>query len=1007
VKREATPSPLGQTLARALAGLRAALHDPFAAICVLVPAGPNSVLARRTLAGQGAQLRVWFETPEGLLHEQVPARFWSGELGGETPGWRRATVAAAVARLGAAGALGRFAEVLGRPGWRQPLASALERLEGHTLSAACLAALAADASCPEHLRERAGILAALLGALDEARATDRIAAPGALAAAATAAIGGREGVGASLARGAVVLGDRELPLTLFSFLERWLAAPDREVVRIVPPGMGGLPLAPLGLAAAAGRCEVLEVPVQADLPEELGALLARLFRGESGSPAPDDGSVALARTPDDVRECVECVREVQRAIAGGVALDRIAIVLPDARQATALEEALERAELPCTFLVGRPASGLPAARLLRVVLALACGDATPARLYELLTHPALGLRGALGPDAIKGKGRWRRLLGKLALARGLDRIAAGIERLELSEALDGEDRERELAARASLVGAIRAVEEALGPLLERGPLGAHARAWGAFLQRFARRSEPRGRLLALLEPIAAASSGPELGALEARDELDALLEREVVRGNLAERSIRVLPPMSLVGGEHDVVCLLGLTEGRFPAAAHEDAILPDELLALLGARLSRALPLSREHEALERRRLAAAAGAARRRLWLSVPVLDFETERPALPSSLALEVLSALLGRRARYGDLEARVASSGGGAGPAVLRAGSRARSYPPDPEDAVGGLEHLVARLAATARLAEHARAGGKARALAALASHLVSRGVLRLHRSMFRAQSGELDAWSGLVRPDLLPAPGLDGEPISLAALCTLLEAPGEFFFRHMLRAWGPPSLRPWQPPLERRALEEQLAAVASETTAPAGEVERALVGGVLEGLEAARELGAFDQPALDQARPMVETIGRELAANEDAHGFCRRPACEGALVVAEGLPWRIVPRGRLVGEGDDAVLVDVAASVGKKRLGDRPDLVLSGLALAAAGSPPEKLKVVAASGSEGNAPFVQQVDAVLEALTEATTRARAGRFPVGDSWRFGLVGDRPGASAPEEGEEGGEP
>jgi hypothetical protein len=682
------PSPLGQALALSIERLRSELGDPYAPVTVLVPAGPNGVLARRILAGEGPQIRIWFETPEGLLREQLPVSFWRTARA-EPPGWRRSTLARIVDRFGADGELGRFAEVLRRPGWREPLASALVRLEGLTATAADLAALAADAAQPEHLRERAGLLAALFGALDEARVADGIASPAALAVAARAAIGGRDGVGASLATGAVVIGDRELPITLFSFLQQWFAI--RRVVRVIPPGMGGLRLAPFGLAVAAGACLTLDVAVEGLVPTELGTLLARLFRGEAGSPPPRDGSTAFVRTPDDARECVECVREVQRAIGRGLPLDRIAVVLPDSRQSSALEGALERAGIPCTWMVGRPARELAAAGLLRVVLDLACGDATPLRLYELLAHPAFGLRAAFGPDAVKGKGRWRRLLSQVASARGLDRIAAAVERLSIDDSVDPEEFERERGARASLVASIRAVEAALALLLEPGPLSAHARAWTAFLERFARRAESRGRLLALLEPIASASAaGPPLSTVQALEELDALLEREVVRGNLAERSIRVLAPMTLVGGEFDQICLLGLTEGRFPAATHEDAILPDDLLGALGRRIGRDLPLSREHEALERRRFAAAVGATRQKLWLSIPMLDFDTERPALPSSLALEALSAVLGRRARYGDLEgARAADS------VAVRAGSRARSYPPDPEDAVGALEHLIARV------------------------------------------------------------------------------------------------------------------------------------------------------------------------------------------------------------------------------------------------------------------------------------------------------------------------
>jgi hypothetical protein len=975
---DASLSPLGRALANAIGRVRAGLGDPFAPVVVLAPAGPNGVLARRTLALEGPQLRVWFETPEGLLRAQLPVGFWR-ELREEPPGWARATLGRLVLGLGAEGRLGRFAETLARRGWRDPLAASLAWLEGQGVGAAALEALAVDAGTASHLAERARILRALLAGLEAARAAEGIAAPGALAAAATAAVGGREGVGASLARGVVVLGDRELPRTLSGFLTRWLAG--RAVVRIALPGAAALPLAPSGLAAAAGDCPVVEVAlVEGEVPEGLRALLNRLFGGGGGAPAPDDGSVVLARTPDDVRETVECVREVQRALARGVPLDRIAIVLPDAGQAAALEEALARAEIPATFLVGRPARELGAARLLRVALDVALGEETPSRLYELLGHPALGLRGALGPEAVRGKGRWRRLLGTLASARGLARIAAGIERLELETERGPEEVAREQAARASLTGAIRALEAALAPLRAPGSLGAHARAWTAFLERFGRRSEARGRLLALLDPLASArASGPELGAAEARVELDSLLERELTRGNLSERSLRVLAPMSLLGGEFDTVCLLGLSEGRFPTAAHEDAILPDELLEGLAARLGRPLPLSREHEALERRRLAAALGAARRTLWLSVPGLDFETERPTLASSLALEVASALLGRRARYRDLEP---PRGAGAGAAALtvRAGSRAQAYPPDPADAVGALEHLVTRVAR-----------GDAGARAALASHLVSRGVLQLHRSMHRAcRSRELDAWTGLVPPAVLAVPGLDGTPLAPHALAALLEQPGDFFFRQMLGAFPPKPLRSYRPPLEREALEDLLAGLGDGAVVPAGDVGQALVDGALVHLEAERELGAFAAEELALARPMLRTLAAGLAA--EAEGYCRERPEAGPLLVAAGLPWQLAaPRGRLVTEGDRRTLIAILARFPQQGSALRLDVTLSALALETAGRAPGGVGLVAAAGGRKGAKLQQQLDRARVLLASATEAAREGRFAVGSSRRFGLATD----------------
>jgi hypothetical protein len=271
------------------------------------------------------------------------------------------------------------------------------------------------------------------------------------------------------------------------------------------------------------------------------------------------------------------------------------------------------------------------------------------------------------------------------------------------------------------------------------------------------------------------------------------------------------------------------------------------------------------------------------------------------------------------------------------------------------------------------------------------------------MHRARGGVLDPWAGLVPPTLLPAPGLDGEPVGLDALTTLLDSPGEFFFRYMLRAWAARRLRLLRSPLERVSLQELLAEVANETTVPAGDVGRALVQAALERLQEEQRLGAVEGEAVAQATPIVEAIGAGVA--EQAEAFCRRPPSEGPLLVAEGLPWRIVaPRGRVVGDGEDAVLVEVAASVPKKRLSDRPDLALSARALAAAGHPLHGLEVIGADGGRGAAKVEALAEQALTALREATECARAGRFPVAESRRFGLVGD---AASATDGNEGGEP
>lgn len=969
----ASDSPLGRALARAIAQLRTELRDPLAPITVVVPAGPNGTLARRALATQGDILRVWFETPDGLLRDQLPATAWHA-LHPEPPGWLRVTLEGIVRDLHQTGELGRFGAALTRRGFLDPLVSALGRLEASGVGPEHLAGVTA----PPHVAERAHILAALLRALQEARARDALASSQELARAATDAIGRERGVGAALATGAVVIGDRELSLPTQTFLRAWLA--QRKVLQVRAAPSSNLPDAPWGIRSACAGAPAIDVDTSG-LPPDLRAVLTHLFGPAPAAPAAASPSsaraVTFARTPDDVRECLEAVREVQRAIAAGTPLDRIAIVLPDSAPRAALEDALDRAGIPATWFAGFPAKDLAAARLLRLALNVALDTATPRTLYELLTHPALDLRARLGPDAVKGRGRWRARLSRISRARGLEHIIAGIERLPVRDGVTPEELERETAARTSLIACTRALAEATALLRIEGPLGAHARTWREFLYAFSRRSEARGRVLALIEPLAASDAGPTLSAIEAREELEALLERELAQGNLAERSVRVLAPMHLLGGEVDVLVMLGLVHGRFPQTAREDPVLPDALLTALGTVVGRALPLSREREELERRRFAAALGAVRQSAWLGIPALTFRDERPSLPSPFALDALAAVLGRRAQFGDLEPRAGHA------CVVVSGTRARTWPADPNDSVGALEHLVARLSIDGTPALHA-----------LASHATSRALLQLQRSIDKARAGTLDPWTGVVPPDVLPIPGVDGTPVALRLLVQLAADPGTFFFRTLLQTQKPPRLVPWGGPLDRPTLAALLLDIAQDAVVPTGDVGEALAASVMAKLEEQRALGAFTDPALQQAQPMVQAIAR--AAAQEIEAFSRAQIPAGPLTLDDALPWRTEDTaGRVVALPDGPALVGIDRKIERQTMKppDCPDLVLTAVGFVRAGMETNELRVLTPDGKEAVGSLAVLRDEALDKLRHATEAARAGRYAIGGAEDFRLRAERP--------------
>ncbi|MCK6548196.1 hypothetical protein L6R52_20270, partial [Myxococcota bacterium] len=730
---------------------------------------------------------------------------------------------------------------------------------------------------------------------------------------------------------------------------------------------------------------VVDVDVEG-APPALAAIHARLFTRTSSGGSVDPSStsgVVFARTPDDVREPAECVRVVMRAALEGTPLDRIAIVLPDGAERGPLEQALDDAGIPATWFVGGPARELMPARLLRVAIDVAVGDATPLRLYELLGHPALDLRRVLGPDAVKGRGRWRRLLSSIRGARGLTRIVRGLEALPAPDGAP-EELERERAARTSLLASLGALLPALEGLDVRAPLGAHVRALSRFVERFARRSEARSRLLALLEPYGRSRSGPHLSLSSMRTELDAILANELPRGALTERSVRVLSPMHLVGAELDVVCLLGLTEGRFPTERREDALLPDHLLAALSTTVGRTLSSSRAHDDVERRRFAAVAGATRRSLWLSSPALDFETERPALPSSLALAALSACLGRRTTYGELAKH-----------QVRAGSRARVFTDRPDEALGEAEHLLARV--------HRDPAALA---AVLATHPTSRGLLQLHTSMKRvADGGPLDAWTGLVPRDVLSAPGLDGAPVRLGVLEAMIDAPATLFFRHMLDAWAPARLEPWGPPLGPPALAARVADAAHGDPITEPAVTDVILTRVEAALTDALELGAFNPEELDEARPIVRALSASLV--EAAEGYLRAsPEDPAELKLTDDLPWTLAElRGRRVVDAAGTALVDVVLrQKNKTKVADEQRaLALSALALERAGAALDAIAVVRPDGGGGREELAKFVDVLLDALRTGTTRTAAGVFPMAGDHTFALGGDAAAGDEDEDEEE----
>jgi hypothetical protein len=796
---------LGPAIASAIRALREELGDPTAPIAILTPSSVNGTFARRELALATSFIRVEMWTPaelESVLAEEGLRRAgWATE----PAGWLRATVT----RIVAADELpGGYHEVLREPGWAAAVAS-LHALEGARVHADVLRTLALG----EGLRARAAALGHLLARVAEARARERLAGPVEIADAALASAREVTQGPGNVARGAILLGDARLARTTHEVLGAWLAK--RAALRIDLAELAKLPPEPHGLTAAAPHARAV-------------TLAAR---------TPD---VTLVRTPDPTRELAEAVREAQVAIEAGVPLDRIAIVLPDPSETSALADALARASIPATWMTGPTLAMTPAARFLRHAIEMALAESgagnTVLRWYDLLRQNELRLRAVLGEAGSRGRGRWRHLLHASGAIQGTSRIVREVERLrdEVREDESGDAKEARLASIDALSLAIRTLVSELQTLTVTQSVGAHARALRLFLRRWWSPSPDQQMLSSLLEGWGRSLRGPHVDLAEMLTTLEETLEStEALSGSLKDSSVRVLSPMQLLGAELDVVLVTGMNEGRFPARPREDPLLSDAILDALDRVTPAGLFRSGDRVLLEKRRLAAIRSAAKGTLWLSTPAVEMLEGRPLLPGSLLLAIESERTGRRVGPSELASR-----------LKQVGRRSRSWPVDPSTALGALEHLLARL----HHDEASPTSSRAAALGALTDHALSRRLLEAAWASGRLTRGEHDeslrAHAGFVDPSVLACDGLDGSPLAPHVLAQLLASPEAFFLQRVLGAWWAPRLRDgWDPIAEwwvhqtlldesRTVLEraEQLRERLSEAfvTRTAEELERSGVG-----------------------------------------------------------------------------------------------------------------------------------------------------------------------------------
>lgn len=850
---------VGEALAAAVNRLREDLGDPTAPLLVLTPSEVNGTFARHELASATPFIRVRFMTPPQLHAQLAAPGLRALGLRPEPPGWLRATIQGLLEEL----PLGDYGEVMRAPGWLPALVSALNALESGGVDADSLVGLPLEGD----LAERARVLGALLEGLDAARAEEGLIGPGREAEAARAAIEEGAAIPANEPTGAILLGDARSSRQVSASLSAWLAK--RAVLRVDLPAVAGLEPAWGGLTAAAPEAATLSV--QADPP-----------------------AVRLLRTADQVREHVEIVRRVLRAVRDGVALDRIAVVLPDPSEAVALREALERAAIPATWQTGPPLASTPAALFLLHAIELARGDDSVASWYELLMRPGIRLRQELGQDAVRGRGRWRRLLSRCGAYRRAGVIRAALE-ASLDELEESEQTEADRAALTSLGKCFDALSAELASWREPRTVGRWARAWLSFLSRFWREGTDKRAVKSLLESWSRADAGPKLSLEDAALTLsDALGSTQVTTGSLRDASIRVLSPMQLLGAELEVVCVASMTQGRFPLNPSEDPILNDPLVEAINEALDAGLFHSSDRVALERRRLAAVRSATRRELWLSCPRVDMMSGRPLLPGTLLLELAEELEGRRVGFEELEA-----------SLEKAGGRGRAYAEDPEAALDAAEFLLSRLM-------EGDAETRKAALRALADHPTGRRLLAAYRAADRIARGARDEalrpWAGFVRPEVMQCLGLDGTTLTTRQLHALLSDPRDFLLRYALGAWRAPRLYEDLNPTRAFFVKDIIREEAQALLTGAGSLEEELDTRFDHTLDARLERAGLTEDGSigDRVRRIGRRLARLLIRAEPVAGPAL--ALEDAPVRAD-MAWRIgEPEARRTGAALEWLLGD---------------------------------------------------------------------------------------------------
>jgi RecB family exonuclease len=429
--------------------------------------------------------------------------------------------------------------------------------------------------------------------------------------------------------------------------------PYRQVLALGSETLAPIDLELLGSAPGIDLVTVAVVESSEEIPETLArrASTVRAFPGEPPAPPrllapPEASGSGLSFVARDREEALRDVTRLLKLLEDDgrlPPLHRIAIVVPRPLPYLYLaKKVLSEAGVPFQLQDSFPLATEPYLAAVDVVLELVATRAHREAVLALLRSPFFAFA-SVSPAEVAafdeltqrfrepgGVERWRALHARLArppLQPSLPGIGEG-------------SSGRALAAIAAIVHA----NEALTVLGETGPVSAKIDGLRSFLRSFGRPLEDvvpssdadedsrpyraRAALDSILERFQRAAElvgDPDLDLHGFRDKLRRAIESHTFALRTGTGGVQVVDARSAAFGSFDLVVLVGLNEGEWPARSDRNIFYPQWLLRDFG------WPSDRELLARERRRFTGLLGLSSKRVALFRHQLEDETPTVASP----------------------------------------------------------------------------------------------------------------------------------------------------------------------------------------------------------------------------------------------------------------------------------------------------------------------------------------------------------------------------------------